>query len=191
MDLSKDERYLGGAIGLTLQRGSELSYCAPGAYSVPAHNTKSANGEPFVGAIVYESVVEPGAVYLAFEDGLMLPSDWTNGGKTDGDFNDYVLRASSCLTVDASGGAGGAGGGGDGPLGAAGDGGGEMGGSSGGGDAGAETGGAPSSGGSASAGDHGVEPQAGGESLGSSGAGGAGESTSTQGESSGCGCRTR
>lgn len=58
------------------------------------HNVRSAANEPYVTSVVYPSRKESGAVYLAFEDGVMLPSDWTNAGITDGDYDDYVAYVS-------------------------------------------------------------------------------------------------
>jgi MYXO-CTERM domain-containing protein len=111
LDLFSDVRYRGGAIGLVLQRGSSSSsFCTEATYSVLEHNTLSLSGEPYVGAVTYESKAVPGTVYVAFEDGLMLPGDWTNSGQTDGDFNDYVVQVSGCFEGSVDPGTGGAGG---------------------------------------------------------------------------------
>lgn len=110
VDLTKDPRYLGGAIGFALWRTETTSTCGSSRFSVREHNARDAADRPYVGALVYESRVEPGAIYLAFEDGVMQTSDWTNGGKTDGDYNDYVAYVSGCFG-QIPGGPGGAGGG--------------------------------------------------------------------------------
>jgi hypothetical protein len=114
VDLATDPRYLGGAIGFSFIRGVGGSvYCAASTYSVPGHNVRNAAHEAFVGALIYPSAIEPGSVYVAFEDGVMQANDWTNGGKTDGDFNDYVFVAKGCFDGSREGGAGGSGAAGD------------------------------------------------------------------------------
>jgi MYXO-CTERM domain-containing protein len=149
VDFAADPRYLGGAIGFTFMRGTSASqYCATSAYSVPGHNVRNASHEAFVGALLYPSVIDPGAVYVAFEDGVMQANDWTNGGKTDGDFNDYVFYAEGCFDGSLEGGAAGAGGAastsaGAGGLGADGVGAGGVGDDDGGGQVGADAGAPP------------------------------------------------
>jgi len=103
-DPRQDVRYTGGAIGFALRPSVSSSYCAPATYSVREHNVRSSTGDPFVTALEYESSREPGSVYFAFEDGPMLPGDWTNKGSTDGDFNDYVFRVSGCSEGENGGG---------------------------------------------------------------------------------------
>lgn len=109
LDLSSDARYQGGAIGFALLPAVATAYCIDAHYSVLEHNVRDAANEPYVTSIVYASHAHQGAFYLAFDDGVMLPSDWTNAGKTDGDYNDYVVFVSGCFEVQGGGpGAGGA-----------------------------------------------------------------------------------
>lgn len=108
VDLTDDPRYLGGAIGFGLRRVAS-SYCGGSQFSVREHNARDAANRAYVGAIVYESRVDSGAIYLAFEDGAMPAADWTDGGKTDGDYNDYVAYVSGCFDQTPGGGTGGGG----------------------------------------------------------------------------------
>ena len=111
-DLSQDQRYTGGPIAFAVRKGSDYSGCADVAYSLRQHGPKDALSQPYVSALLYDSTAQPGAVYIAFEDGKMPANDWHNGMMTDGDFNDYVVRVAGCFDKPGSssgeGGAGGA-----------------------------------------------------------------------------------
>jgi hypothetical protein len=190
LDLSTDHRYRGGAIGFALVPAVTTSYCKDPHYSVLQHNVRNAANEPYVTSIVYTSRKEPGAFYLAFDDGVMLPSDWTNAGKTDGDYNDYVAYVSGCFDDNGggsgAGGAAGAGGAGAssaaGEANRAGDGPTSDGGNAGSGGTSAHTEGGDAGPDRGSSGD-----DTGGSSPGSGASAGAGDGSSTS--SGSCGCR--
>jgi len=61
------------------------------------HNAKNASGVPWVTSLIYRSIADPTAIYLAFEDLPMSPADWHQTGSlgsqymNDGDFNDSVF----------------------------------------------------------------------------------------------------
>jgi hypothetical protein len=200
LDLAMDPRYQGGAIGFALVPAVSTAYCSDAHYSVLQHNVRSTANEPYVTSVVYPSRKEPGAVYLAFEDGVMSPSDWTNAGMTDGDYNDYVAYVSGCFDdtgggPDAGGAAGAEGAGAPNAAGAGNSGGGSA---NGGGNA---SGGSGGSGGSASGGigtnsaEGGAAPEhgssgdgTGGSSDGANASAGDGQDGSSSSSGS-CGCR--
>lgn len=96
-DLSKDPRYKGGYVGFALI-ASASSLCTQSKFSMFEHNQRNAQGVPWVTSLIYESTVEAGGFYLAFEDLPMPAAGWKTGGQNgrgaDGDFNDYVVHLS-------------------------------------------------------------------------------------------------
>jgi hypothetical protein len=95
--------YMGGLIGFALlpprdTAGNPMGLCPQIKYSQAELNQKSPSGAPWVTTLIYQSVAEPGAYYIAFEDQPMCPSAWQGGncgmgnGQNDGDFNDFVFR---------------------------------------------------------------------------------------------------
>jgi hypothetical protein len=96
-DLSKDPRYKGGYVGFAVI-GSATGSCTQSKFSMYEHNQRNAQGIPWVTSLSYESTVEAGGFYLAFEDLPMPAAGWKTGGPNgsgaDGDFNDYVVYAS-------------------------------------------------------------------------------------------------
>ena len=112
-----DPRWNGGKVGLALI-GRTASQCPQTKYSQADLNEKSPSGAPWVSALIYQSVAEPSAHYLAFESMPTCTQSWRgcNGVVvSDGDFNDAVfyVRENACpFDGGAPGGAGGAGAGG-------------------------------------------------------------------------------
>ncbi|MES1174626.1 MAG: hypothetical protein ABUL62_09860 [Myxococcales bacterium] len=96
-DLSKDPRYKGGFVGFALI-GAATGSCTQSKFSMFEHNQRNAQGVPWVTSLIYESTVEAGGFYLAFEDLPMPAAGWKTGGPNgsgaDGDFNDYVVHLS-------------------------------------------------------------------------------------------------
>lgn len=93
-DISKDPHYKGPYVAFAVI-GSSTGKCTQSKYSMYAHNQKNAQGVPWVTTLIYKSTIEPGAVYLAFEDLPMPAADWKDGNNgADGDFNDFVFYVS-------------------------------------------------------------------------------------------------
>lgn len=93
-DISKSQNWKGGYVAFAVI-GAPNTMCKQSKYSMYEHNQRNASGEPWVTTLIYRSTVEPGAVYLAFEDLPMPPDDWKQAGKgADGDFNDFVFYVS-------------------------------------------------------------------------------------------------
>lgn len=119
IDVRSDPHYAGGAIAFAIRNGGISTSCSDVVHSQQQHGPKSSSGLPYVSALVYDSTMQPGSIYLAFEDGKMPADDWHNAKQTDGDFNDYVVRVAGCFNQSGAGGEagaggeGGAGGGGD------------------------------------------------------------------------------
>ncbi|HET7544966.1 MAG TPA: hypothetical protein VFK05_34105 [Polyangiaceae bacterium] len=93
--IQSDPHYKGGEIAFALV-GQPSGQCTQNKYSLYEHNIKNASGIPWVTALIYKSTVDPSAIYLAFEDLPMSPSDWHQAGSSssytnDGDFNDFVF----------------------------------------------------------------------------------------------------
>jgi len=112
--IRNDTRYLGGLIGFVLMgRSSGNGLCSQNKYSQLDLNDRSSQGQPWVGALVYRSTVDPGSYYLAFEDGTTSATSWQGqDGTSDGDFNDAVYYLEGVCDGGAGGvtGAGGQGG---------------------------------------------------------------------------------
>jgi hypothetical protein len=190
LDLSGDVNYQGEGIGFVTR--STISGCTNSIHTVQEHNQRDPMDQPLVGALMYQSVLDAEAIYLAFEDTL-------DGSPIYQDFNDYVLRVSGCFEdPDGAGGSGGAGAGGAS---------GTEGGAPQAGQAGASsepepstggvgTAGSPASDAGGPAGNVGGAPSSGGQPgaeppVSSGGVGGddATPGPASSGESSGCGCR--
>ena len=103
-NIRTDPRWKGGLIGFALvppiMNGQPQGQCPQIHYSQKELNPKSTAagtaGMPWVMALVYQSKVDPGAYYLAFEDQPACPASWQGGncggvGVNDGDFNDFVF----------------------------------------------------------------------------------------------------
>jgi len=100
-NIKTDPRYHGKYVGFALIGNPALS-CKANKYSMYEHNTRNANGEPWVATLIYQSTADPEGFYMAFEDLPMSTNDWHESGgmyKNDGDFNDFVFYVSgiSCL----------------------------------------------------------------------------------------------
>jgi MYXO-CTERM domain-containing protein len=95
-DISKDPRYKGGYVAFAVI--GDPAKCPQNKYSMYEHNQRNASGTPWVTTLIYQSSVDPGGFYMAFEDLPMSAADWTKGtdGKpgADGDFNDFVFYVS-------------------------------------------------------------------------------------------------
>jgi MYXO-CTERM domain-containing protein len=100
LDIREDPRYLGGLIGFAIiatrpdgsvydGRCDQTKFSQAELNTICDHCTPA--GSPWIGAIIYQSTATPDAFYIGFEDQRMSPSDWTNGGNNDGDFNDFVF----------------------------------------------------------------------------------------------------
>jgi hypothetical protein len=95
-DISANPKYAGGNVAFVML-GHTGTQCNADKFSVYEHNPKNAAGVPWVTALIYRSVVDPSAIYLAFEDLPMPAADWRdNVGlyANDADFNDAVFYIS-------------------------------------------------------------------------------------------------
>jgi hypothetical protein len=93
-DIAANPEYAGGDIAFAMLGSGS---CSTEKFSVYEHNPKNAAGMPWVTALIYRSVVDSSAIYLAFEDLPMSPEDWrVSGGvyANDADFNDAVFYIS-------------------------------------------------------------------------------------------------
>ena len=91
-NIRADGRYKGGLIGFAMMGAGSSAQCSQNKYSQLDLNEKSPSGQAWVGAVVYQSTVEPLSYYLAFETAPTTPSSWKGQNNTnDGDFNDFVL----------------------------------------------------------------------------------------------------
>jgi hypothetical protein len=114
-DIRGDARYAGGLVGFALM-GDSSSPCSQSKYSQLELNEKSPSGDSWVGAVIYQSTLEPSSYYLAFDDLPTTAQSWKgqNNGN-DGDFNDLVVYIEGACADPgtglggAAGGAGGAG----------------------------------------------------------------------------------
>ena len=91
-DISKNANYKGGYVGFAVI-GNNKAKCTQNKFSMYEHNQRNASGEPWVTALIYQSTVDPGGFYMAFED-LPMPADNWKGPGADGDFNDFVFYVS-------------------------------------------------------------------------------------------------
>jgi MYXO-CTERM domain-containing protein len=86
--------YKGGLIGLAL-KGLAGSQCTQTKYSQAELNDKNASGVPWVTVLIYQSVADPQAYYVAFEDLPTCAMSWKGcNSQNDGDFNDFVFYVS-------------------------------------------------------------------------------------------------
>jgi hypothetical protein len=102
-EITANPHYAGGDIAFALL-GVATTSCKASKFSVYEHNSKNSNGVPWVTSLIYRSVVDPTAVYLAFEDLPMLAADWHQTGNfptNDGDFNDAVFFISGLGATEA------------------------------------------------------------------------------------------
>jgi hypothetical protein len=83
--------YKGGLIGLAL-KGVAGTQCTQTKYSQAELNDKNAAGMPWVTTLIYQSVADPQAYYIAFEDLPTCAMSWKGcNSQNDGDFNDFVF----------------------------------------------------------------------------------------------------
>jgi len=83
--------YKGGLIGLAL-KGVAGSQCPQTKYSQADLNDKNSAGMPWVTTLIYQSVADPQAYYIAFEDLPTCAMSWKGcNSQNDGDFNDFVF----------------------------------------------------------------------------------------------------
>jgi len=93
-NIRNDSRYKGGLIGFVLI-GDKNTECSQNKYSQVDLNDKSPSGKAWVGALIYQSTVEPSSYYLGFEDRPTSAKSWKgDGDRNDGDFNDIVFYIS-------------------------------------------------------------------------------------------------
>lgn len=146
--IRNDAQYAGGLVGFVLMGvGSVDGRCNQNKYSQVELNQLSPNGQPWVGALVYRSTVDPSSYYVGFEGLPTTAQSWKGqNNSNDGDFNDQVIwvRGAGCPATGAMGGAAGMAGAGGGGAGG--------GGTTGGGAGSPATGGAPAAGGSSATG---------------------------------------
>ena len=91
-DISKDKtRYKGGYVAFAVI--GDPQKCPQNKYSMYEHNQRNASNVPWVTTLIYQSSVDPGGFYMAFEDLEMPKDDWKAKG-ADGDFNDFVFYVS-------------------------------------------------------------------------------------------------
>ena len=83
--------YKGGLIGLAL-KGVAGGQCPQTKYSQADLNDKNSAGKPWVTTLIYQSVADPQAYYIAFEDLPTCAMSWKGcNSQNDGDFNDFVF----------------------------------------------------------------------------------------------------
>jgi len=86
--------YKGGLIGLAL-KGVAGSQCPQTKYSQAELNDQNAAGKPWITTLIYQSVADPQAYYIAFEDLPTCATSWKGcNSQNDGDFNDFVFYVS-------------------------------------------------------------------------------------------------
>ncbi len=90
-DISKDARYKGGYVAFAVI--GDPQKCPQNKFSMYEHNQRNASNVPWVTTLIYQSTVDPGGFYMAFED-LPMPADDWKGKGADGDFNDFVFYVS-------------------------------------------------------------------------------------------------
>lgn len=90
-DISKDPRYKGAYVAFAVI--GDPNKCPQNKYSMYEHNQRNMDGVPWVTTLIYQSSVDPGGFYMAFEDLAMPANDWKAKG-ADGDFNDFVFYVS-------------------------------------------------------------------------------------------------
>ena len=83
--------YKGGLIGLAL-KGAAGTQCTQTKYSQADLNDKNSAGKPWITTLIYQSVADPQAYYIAFEDLPTCAMSWKGcNQQNDGDFNDFVF----------------------------------------------------------------------------------------------------
>ena len=90
-DISTDPNYAGGYVAFAVV--GDPNKCPQIKYSMYEHNQRNSSGVPWVTTIIYQSSIDPGGFYMAFEDLPMPQADWKAAG-SDGDFNDLVFYVS-------------------------------------------------------------------------------------------------
>ncbi|HEY4106849.1 MAG TPA: DUF4114 domain-containing protein, partial [Polyangiaceae bacterium] len=104
--IKTDPRYKGKYVGFAVIGNTDgTSSCTQNKYSMYNYNQKNSSGTPWVTTLIYQSTVDPGGFYMAFEDLPMSAADWHqtgvpgNMGTNDGDFNDFVFYLSGLSCV--------------------------------------------------------------------------------------------
>jgi hypothetical protein len=104
-DISKDPRYKGSYVAFAMI--GDPTICPQNKFSMYEHNQRNADNVPWVTTLIYQSTVDPGGFYMAFEDLPMSAADWRkrdNGGSgADGDFNDFVFYVSGLTDAACAG----------------------------------------------------------------------------------------
>jgi MYXO-CTERM domain-containing protein len=99
-DIRTDPAYAGGLVGFVLYNAADSSYSPH--YSDYTLNQPQCSGcampGPWKLAVIYPSKSTPNAYYIAFEDGIVTSTSFSN----DGDFNDDVFFLTG-LTCDGGG----------------------------------------------------------------------------------------
>jgi MYXO-CTERM domain-containing protein len=101
--------YKGGLIGLAM-KGLQGSQCPQTKYSQADLNDKNSANQPWISVLIYQSIADPQAYYIAFEDQPTCSLSWRGcagnqpnqpGNGNDGDFNDFVFFVTglSCKTA--------------------------------------------------------------------------------------------
>ncbi|HEY4185725.1 MAG TPA: putative metal-binding motif-containing protein, partial [Polyangia bacterium] len=94
-NIRTDTRYKGGLIGFVLMGAGSNTQCSQNKYSQIELNDVSPSGQPWIGAVVYQSTVDPSSYYLGFEDQPTTTMSWKGqNNNNDGDFNDFVFYVS-------------------------------------------------------------------------------------------------
>ena len=110
-NIRTDPKWTGGQIGFAMI-GLAGSQCPQTKYSQAELNDKNAAGQQWVSTLIYQSVADPNAYYIAFEDQPTCAASWKGcqpGSGTaitdpnqgnDGDFNDFVFYVSGISCKD-------------------------------------------------------------------------------------------
>jgi MYXO-CTERM domain-containing protein len=95
-NIRTDPNWKGGPVGFALI-GVPGTLCTQTKYTQAELNDQSPSGKPWVTTLIYQSVADTNAYYIAFEDLPTCPSSWkgcNSGMANDGDFNDFVFYVS-------------------------------------------------------------------------------------------------
>ncbi len=113
-DIRTSPNWKGGQVGFALVPpyvgSTPQGKCTQVKYSEMELNDKNSAGQPWISALIYHSVADPNAYYIAFEDQPTCTASWkgcnpgqstplTSGGN-DGDFNDFVFYVSGLTCKD-------------------------------------------------------------------------------------------
>ena len=105
-----DANYKGGLIGFALMGARRAASARRPSTRRPSSTTRTPRGKPWITTLIYQSVADPQAYYIAFEDqptcahelaGLHRRQPDQPGNGNDGDFNDFVFYVSG-LSLQAA-----------------------------------------------------------------------------------------